>query len=73
MSKADAFVQFFNHPIVIKGLQTPKNNIMITKKLYFLAACFCLVALNYSCTEESTAETDDTYGVARDEIEERDT
>jgi len=47
---------------------------MITKKLYFLAACFCLVALNYSCTEESTAETDDTYSVARDEIsDERDT
>ncbi|WP_298485844.1 hypothetical protein [uncultured Maribacter sp.] len=47
---------------------------MITKKLYFLAACFCLVALNYSCTEESTAETDDTYSVYKDEIsDERDT
>ena len=45
---------------------------MITKKLYFLAACFCLVALNYSCTEESTAETDETYSIGADEFKDRD-
>ncbi|WP_291867381.1 hypothetical protein [Maribacter sp.] len=47
---------------------------MIAKRIYFLAACICLVALNYSCTEESTSETDDTYGVYKDEIsDEKDT
>ncbi len=46
---------------------------MIAKKIYFLAACFCLVALNYSCTEDSTSETDKTYGIGEDEFHDRDT
>ena len=46
---------------------------MITKKIFFLAACFSLVVLNYSCTEESTSETDDTYSINEREFKEQDT
>lgn len=46
---------------------------MFTKKMFFLAACLCVVALNYSCTEESTSETDDTYSLNEAEVKNQDT
>ncbi len=46
---------------------------MRIKKLFYLAAFLTVVGLNFSCEQDSTAETDALYGIDKDEITDGDT
>jgi hypothetical protein len=43
------------------------------KKVVGTSALIGVLALGFSCSQETTSETDDLYGIERDEIKEGDT
>ncbi len=46
---------------------------MSTKKFFYLVALMVVATLNFSCEEQSTAETDELYGIDKNEIKDQDT
>lgn len=46
---------------------------MNIKRVLGVCALLCVFALNFSCETETASESDELYGIERDEIKDQDT
>lgn len=46
---------------------------MNIKRVFGVFALLCVFALNFSCETETASESDELYGIERDEIKDQDT